>query len=168
MNQKNLLFTLLSITLLFFASCKIETTNPSTEVTFGSADIQFIVEANLNTTNDTTKNGTYQLNLEKVSGVTVTATTNRSNFFTNTSGNYQDEVVSGETDANGVVTLKVPVGQRANIQYRVSVSDLIVKQRNSTSVNDEPEDKIASYTNVTSVQVSNGTKEIKKITLALN
>lgn len=159
---------LVAIAVITFSSCKIEEAKPSQEVSFGSAEIQYIVEANLNTTNDTAENGSYKLNLEKVEGVTVTATINESQFYSTTSGNYQDRVVSTQTDANGVATLNVPVGEKANIRYTVDVSDLIVQQRTSTSVNDEPEDKIASYASTTSITVSNGTKEIRKITMQLN
>ena len=169
MKQKNILLTaIVAIAVVSFSSCKIEEAKPATEVDFGSAEIQFILEANLNTTNDTTINGNYQLKNEKVEGVIVTATTSKRNFYATTSGYYEDEVVSGVTDANGSVTLTVPIGEKANIQYQVSVSDMLVKQRTSTNVNDPLEDKIASYNGTIYYSVSKGTKEIRRIQMSLN
>lgn len=169
MKHRNTILTaLVAIAVISFSSCKIEETNPAKDITLGSAEIQVILEANLNTTNDTTENGSYQLNNERVEGVTVTATIDKRNFYATTSGNYEDEVVSGVSDANGTVTLEVPVGENANISYRVSVSDLLVEQRTSTSVNDLPEEKVASYNSTFNVTVNKGSKEIQKLTMSLN
>lgn len=165
MKQKNILVTaLVAIAVISFSSCKIEeVTNPSNEVEFGSAEIQYIVEANLNTTNDTLENGNPTIMLEPVEGVTVIATIDKRNFYATPSGSYEDEVVSGTTDANGLVKLMVPVGENSNINYTIKLSDKLVKQRTSTSVNDEPIDKIATYTRNENAFVSKGTTVISKL-----
>ena len=69
MKQKNILLTaLVAIAVISFSSCKLEEAKPATEVVFGSAEIQLILEANLDRTNDTTEYGSPSVTNEKVEG----------------------------------------------------------------------------------------------------
>ena len=171
MKQKNILLTaLVAIAVISFSSCKLEEAKPATEVVFGSAEIQLILEANLDRTNDTTEYGSPSVTNEKVEGVMVIATVNRWNFYSDTSGNYENEVVTGVTDANGSVTLSVPVGQRDNIRYDLSMAEKLVNVRYSTNVDDtliiKTQELILFYGD-TYFDASKEAKEIRRIQMSL-
>ena len=169
MKQKNILLTaVVAIAVLFFSSCKIEeTTNPSNEITLGSGTYTLALSADLDYTNDTNSIGNYMKTYEPMTDIVVTATTSQRNFYSTQSGNYEDEVVTGTTDANGRVTLELPVGQRANIQYQVRISDKFVDQKTSNDKNIEPIERLAYYNGVLYVNMNKGAGEIQKVIMPL-
>jgi hypothetical protein len=169
MKQKSILLTAVVATVvLFFSSCKIEeTTNPSNEVTLGSGTFTLALLADLDFTNDTNSIGNYMKTYEPMTNVVVTASTNQRNFYATQSGTYEDEVVTGTTDANGRVTLDLPVGQRANIQYQVRVSDKFVEQKTSNDLNIKPIERLAYYNGTLYISMNKGAGEIQKLYMPL-
>jgi len=169
MKQKNILLTaVVAMAVVFFSSCKIEeTTNPSNEITLGSGTFTLALSADLDFTNDTNSIGNYMKTYEPMTDVVVTASTNKRNFYASQTGTYEDEVVSGTTDANGRVTLELPVGQRANIQYQVRVSDKFVEQKTSNDKNIEPTERLAYYNGTIFINMNKGAGEIQKVIMPL-
>ncbi|RLD47995.1 MAG: hypothetical protein DRI94_13175 [Bacteroidetes bacterium] len=129
--KKNII-TLLSISLiavLFLSNCKKDedTTTPEAMTT---AIIKGKVFASLNTANDTTSNGFYQLNQETAPvGTKIIAVVNAADLVVNPIAGHTYEDITFETtvDANGEYSITVDaIAQDAN--YTIKAQDFIYDQ----------------------------------------
>ncbi len=168
MKHKSIL-ALLSLTIftVFFSSCKIETTNPATEVEFGNGELLVHLRANIDQTNDTNDLGYYMTTYEGIEGILVAASTNEANFYSNPnySYNFKDHVVSGTTDANGKVTLELPVGERNNIQYLMTVGKAFVEQKYNQGNDVVTMERIAYWPSNYYTNMSKGKSDIATINM---
>ena len=161
--KKNII-TLLSISLiavLFLSNCKKEDDTTTSEA-MTTAIIKGKVFANLNTANDTTSGGVYQLNLEIApKGTKIIAVVNAADLVANPIAGHTYEDITFETtvDANGEYSITVDAIAK-NANYTIKAEDFIYDQTVPDVTGTKTERKVYTAADQTTTIVKNNTKVI--------